>query len=686
MEDLRAMSSVTGTDGGYRYYQKSVSDLEDDLKDEAKKARQRQEDEADRLERAHHEELRTRDEKNAKTVENVRNNSGKLIAQERRKAEEEVKNAKAQNYDRLGRVYGEETNGVREQLKAAQSQMQQIQEREGENRMRAENVYQDRLAEQHEKTSEEAERAINSAKEETRQAYEDLQTERRQSDESTVGHAKGRYEELTKSAIDERNEARRQYDRAFKEASLDFQSRIAKKDASTDKMAANLAHEQMVKTDRAVDNQRRLHAEETRVLRDQVKDMAVADSKRGDGNGPAAQRLKEIEGEYRTRELLQEERHVGETAKLKAEVGDTENYQSRRQQEVIQDKDRQFTDALRKQNRETSQQVSDFQSTYDRDRKQTELRNEKAIAGLSARQQKVIEGLDEKNVKVLQEQDKNFLETQREHSLSEKNKIDALQNELKRSRGYEDPTKISPQAEEAIRRSVGGQYEKMLGESQELGERKAASVRDDYQTRLRQQKLKSDSVEHKLLNGSRLEIDADRARFGQYLQDAEFQKGETLKNKEMSHERETQKLLKSSAVTMEEQRRQFEDVVESMHYDNAQRMNAVRSDLEFQLKQARRDYAANYNELARAGEKKLTEQREQYDILLANEKFDGQKLLREQDKRFKTLSDEQTRGYEQRIKQMEQQQKEKERTIAENYEIEIDKLRHTNAALVQKKS
>jgi len=680
------MSNVTGTDGGYRYYQRSISDLEDDLKDEAKKARERQEAESDRLDAAHREDMLDNERKAEKTANNIRENANRTIANERRKAEDEVKQARSQMYDRLGRVNGQEPNEARQQLKAAEQQIKDIQTRESDNHARAESIYEERLADQHRKVMDDTEKAIDEAKEETRKAYEDLQTERRQSDQNTIGRTKGQYEELTTQAISERNEARRQYDQAMREATKDFENRLKKTDDAYAARTRNAGQDQATRMTRAIDDQRRLHAEETSQLRDQVKNMATADSKRGNGNGMAAQFIRDTESDFRARTQMQEERAVAEQAKLKAEIADVENYQSRRQQEVVHEKEQQFTDVLRRTNQETGQRYKDLEGSFARDKKETDTMNKRAIDQMGKRQQKQIDSINQRTNELLTEQGLRYQESQRNHDEIVRSETASLQKELKQARGYEDPTKLSPQAEEAVRRSVSTQYEKSLAESQERGEREAASVRDDYQVRIQEQKVEAEGRENKLRNASRLEIDSDRKRYGQYIQDSDFQKQQTINTKELSHARETQKLQKAGALSLEEQRRQFEDAMETMHYAADQKMNALRSDLEFQLKQAHREYAANYNEAARAAEKRLNDQKEDYELQLSTGKHESQKALREQEKRFKSLSDDQVRSYEQRMKQMEMQHKEKERSIAESYEDEIEKLRHTNAALVQKKS
>lgn len=58
----------------------------------------------------------------------------------------------------------------------------------------------------------------------------------------------------------------------------------------------------------------------------------------------------------------------------------------------------------------------------------------------------------------------------------------------------------------------------------------------------------------------------------------------------------------------------------------------------------------------------------------------------ESERRNKQMLEEQSKGYEQKISQLEYQSKERERTISENYQDQIDKLKRSNALIIQRRS
>jgi hypothetical protein len=66
-------------------------------------------------------------------------------------------------------------------------------------------------------------------------------------------------------------------------------------------------------------------------------------------------------------------------------------------------------------------------------------------------------------------------------------------------------------------------------------------------------------------------------------------------------------------------------------------------------------------------------------------KTEAQHRLRDTERREKQNYDDLARNYEQRIAQMEEQQKERERIITQNFEDQLDKVKRSNALLQQKK-
>jgi hypothetical protein len=112
----------------------------------------------------------------------------------------------------------------------------------------------------------------------------------------------------------------------------------------------------------------------------------------------------------------------------------------------------------------------------------------------------------------------------------------------------------------------------------------------------------------------------------------------------------------------------------------------LQDDLEFQQKTQDREWTMKYNDVRRDYEKKLSDERDQHEMTVGEIKLEYDKKLRDQDRRSSRLTDDRIKAYEYQIKQQELAFKEKERFLTEHYEEELDKMKHTNARILQTKS
>jgi hypothetical protein len=85
-------------------------------------------------------------------------------------------------------------------------------------------------------------------------------------------------------------------------------------------------------------------------------------------------------------------------------------------------------------------------------------------------------------------------------------------------------------------------------------------------------------------------------------------------------------------------------------------------------------------------EKKLSEQKTEFDFKLEDLKAQTNVDLRAAERRSKQELELQAKGYEQRIAQIDAQNKERERYIAQGYQDELDRTRRSYELLNKKKS
>jgi hypothetical protein len=101
---------------------------------------------------------------------------------------------------------------------------------------------------------------------------------------------------------------------------------------------------------------------------------------------------------------------------------------------------------------------------------------------------------------------------------------------------------------------------------------------------------------------------------------------------------------------------------------------------------AHRTFVQQQNEIIRQYDRKLTDQKLQYEAQLEQIKSETAKTTRDAERQTKQALEEQARSYVQRIAQLEMTHKEREKRVSENYEDSLEKMKRSNALLIQKKS
>ena len=105
MRGGEGMPSVSPpSDGGYNYYSQRISDLEDQMGEEARQARTREEERFSSLENNYKKELAKKEADMDETARNMQDSYSRNLASERESAKSDVDALKSQMYGRNGRT------------------------------------------------------------------------------------------------------------------------------------------------------------------------------------------------------------------------------------------------------------------------------------------------------------------------------------------------------------------------------------------------------------------------------------------------------------------------------------------------------------------------------------------------------------------------------------------------------
>jgi hypothetical protein len=131
---------------------------------------------------------------------------------------------------------------------------------------------------------------------------------------------------------------------------------------------------------------------------------------------------------------------------------------------------------------------------------------------------------------------------------------------------------------------------------------------------------------------------------------------------------------------------EHEDALSVTRDDAANRIAEIRQEADFNAKMAQRSFSLRQNELIREYEKKLADQKTDYESRLDDLKSQSQANTRDVERKLKNELEAQTRASDQRLAQVEATNKERERYLTQNFQDEIEKVKRSNALLIQKKS
>jgi hypothetical protein len=585
------MSSISTTDGGYQYYQRKLSDLESEMRDEAKRSREHYDERADALEKKSTQNVRDYEKKSDEAVNDVRENSSALIDKEREAARADVERARAATYDKHGRA------------------------------------------------------------------------------QSEIAFHKKRADEAIRQAQEQLDSQKTKLDRARDLAS-----------AKTTQGAA----ERMRKN---ADQEHESRARETTELRQSIDSLLENERAYGKEKGQgSADARREIENEARTREFVMRNQYETDLDQLQHKSAQTEHELIRAHQQDMHDRDTQFAKDLHR----TTQQHQDDMRTLSESTEHVvnqvrDMARQQAVHAQESMDRQATT-MQRDNQESLTRQAETFRHEKQLQREEDQSKIHHLESEIKGHITSGDQSWVSPAAEARMRENFMKEFTKKQEAEVTRNKEKTDSLHKEYAKRL------ADVVE---ASDTRIMTAEADHRSSEYLQqqtlsnhidEIKSTQERMLRDKDYQANRQMESLNHNYSNDLERQRREYEGVINQLKSDHSQKITDVRQQADFNAKMAQRNFASQQYEISKSYERKLEEQKTSYEDALSNLKEQLATHQHEAERRTRQLLDDQAKGYEQKIAQMEYQTKERERTISDNYQDQIEKLKRSNALLIQRKS
>jgi hypothetical protein len=683
----KGMSSVSSTDGGYQYYKGTITDLEDQIKEDASRAERRNRERTDDLEKSYQAELADKDRQTEETIRNVKTRANEAALLDREMNKNEIDRVRNLTYDKFGRYNGADADSMRQQLEQFKESSDAQHAKDQHALSDDTDAYNQKLELLNRQHEQQLEEAVQTTRDSANETYDKQIGDQKANFDEQAKINEKKYNQLNAERMDEVSRLRRRSDQVISEAQMDFDHRTKKTQLTNDNRFEAEQRKSAEDSENAINRINNSHANESRVLHGQIQDLLEDQRRyqkdRAQGTHDA---IEATEVDNRMRQHLIEEGYQSEISKLKQQAAKSDSYATYLQNQALGEKDRYFAELINKQNVDNHKEKQDITQSFIKDRDQMDLRAKRDRELASDTQAKLMHEASEERYKALENQAmayENSIANQRESADAQ---IRGLEDGIRERATSQDASLISPAAEHAVRKSVASEYDKTLNAEQERHQRDADSILRSYSHRLQETILDRDARDTQLMQDNALEQNRQRSQFVENLRDTEFLKDQALRSKDWESNKQEENVNRNYSGLLERQRREYEGILNASRSDAQAKLSAYRQESEFDAKMNQRAFSARQNEIIRDYEKKLADQKLGYELQIDEIKTHADEGVREGERKSRIALDEQGRSYEQRIAQLEQQHKERERYISDQYNDQLEKLRRSNALLVSKKS
>lgn len=371
---------------------------------------------------------------------------------------------------------------------------------------------------------------------------------------------------------------------------------------------------------------------------------------------------------------------------LQRKAKESDNYFNHLSSQTAKEKDAYFAGILQKTNQEAHAEQKGLENEFNRNLGQmrASVDKDQALSQKASEQQ-----LTRANALAADSLEKQALvnqETLRNQKTQDSDKIKHLEGSIQNTKNSSDISEISPSVEENVRNYVAKGYEKNFQLERNRNRESEDIIRQTYTQKMHEVSAEKEQASTRSLRAQEALHHDEKSLLMAGIQDAEFTKDSTLRAKDQTAARSQDTLLRTYGQSLEHQKREYENIIDALRADSSTKLTAQRQESDFERKMAQRTFATQQNELIRESEKKLSDQKLEYESRFDLLKSQAQQAVQEAERRARTSLEEQGRNYEQRLTQLETQNKERERYTAQNYEDQLEKVKRSNALLIQKKS
>ena len=511
-----------------------------------------------------------------------------------------------------------------------------------------------------------------SAREEVRKLKEDLYDSqgRRHAKELEAQHDRETELNRYRDVID--NDAERKVDRIQKYSESKY-DRLAKENAD--------------RIDEALRAQKQSSAEEMKPL---YQELELYRNEGRDLSSERAKAREEVIASYEGDHLTEKQNIVGSYEKMLESMREKDQQTRDLYDRKLMTSGVEAEARVKKLTRDQKEEFSAEAQKMRRDSQQTESFYREELARERSRatrsQDQLVRQSQQDTEKALSEKDRayvNYLQSNAKRVSAELNAREKVIQDLSTT---QDPRKVSPGVISKIQGREDAKYYENLERIREAHKHNLDAIRDQEHEARRELAGKYEDQTRSLARDFKRENDlGKRGMMDVYLDlkeqgearvgNLESRAKQTLSRLQVDQARALGEEQKRTRIALSEQRDSLKDEKDHALMDAAQNQRLQDREWFMRLNDQRREF-----------DQKFAQIQDEHARELSDLKLESDRKLHEQDRATKRVLEEKDRTQEYQLKQQAVAFKEKERFLVEHYEEELDKMKHTNAQLVAKKS
>lgn len=429
------------------------------------------------------------------------------------------------------------------------------------------------------------------------------------------------------------------------------------------------------------------HSDEIKQIRAETKNQILQNLEENRlKSAQVTDQAQDFDNQHRAEMRNVTEAHTHQVDQLGRQLEHQEKFSQARNGEILKEKDSYYTDIIQKKDQDTHDGKKEIRDAYERQLDQSKLQQKRLEERSNIDMESHVSKSSEEQARLLEAQAKNYTGAIHDLTQNYESQLDRLKESNESKLDKDGIPQLSIAAEAAVRKSLVKEYQNNFNAESDRNKNSAEQAQRKYRENYEKFLIEEGARESHANQENAKERADERFQFFNTVDEIQSQTTTRVRDQRQEHEKEVDSLTRQFGNMMEKQKRDYDYILSVAQNDANDKISSMRQELQMNSKLATRTLSERQNELTREYEKKLADQRSDYENRIDDLKSQNLRDLRDVDRKSKQETEMQLKAFEQRIIQAEAQSKERERSIIQSYQNELDRTRRSYELRSQKKS